>query len=302
MSGGEVGVGGRVPYRQAGQAQRLASVRANQTPGLRLADRRLLDAIFAYTTTYSKLADHVSVAQLAEAAGLSERQVRRSLTRMREAGVILHVPGRGRGRLTVVGVPEADAKEDRPTAALSKAKAAVDSAAFEDGENRPGEALKGGQADPRKEDERARAVFTEKEPEKNCAEGQPPSARVELPEELTRLLRDRFDLTQRQRREVLAAYEEDRDGLARCVWRAVGGSNPSGLLTVLVREEAYREPGGDTFEEVADLLDMIDGFESVGADPQPVKTIDGWTGDEWADYLYEKHGDIFERPDERGQP
>jgi DNA-binding transcriptional ArsR family regulator len=292
-------VGIRVAYRRAGAAQRAASRRANDAPGLRQADRRLLDAVFAYTTTYSKLTDHVSVTQLAEAAGLSERQVRRSLRRLREVGVIEHVPGRGRGRLTVVGVPEADAKADRPSATFAGGKEAVGKAAFEGGENRPAGASESGQGHAQKEAERARAVLTEKDSKKEYAE-ESSAAKLDLPEELTRLLRDRFDLRRSQLREVFDAYVEDRNGLARCVWTATTGGNPSALLTVLVREGKHREPGEDTFEQVADLLDIIDQYDSP--EPNPVETIDGLTPDEWADYLYENYGDIFERPDEKERP
>jgi DNA-binding transcriptional ArsR family regulator len=299
---GEIGV--RVPYRRAGAAQRAASLRANKAPGLRLADRRVLDAVFAFTTTYSKLADKVSVAQLVEATSLSDRQVRRSLTRLREADVITHVPGRGRGRLTVVGVPKADAKEDTFSTAFAEEKAAVSEATFAPYENRPGDAPESGHGHPAKGDERARAVSSEK-----CSEKKPsPRTTTDFPEDLERLLRG-FDLRRSQRAEVLAGYRENPDGLARCVQEAINGHTPEGLLTDMVREGRHRQPGADTVEEVIHLLDLIDRYyppptpeADASPEPEPVETFwGGMTPDEVADHIYETCGDIFKRP-ERARP
>jgi hypothetical protein len=84
---------GRVSYRVAGAALRATCRRANLTADLCVSDWRLLCAVLGLTTSYSKLCDLVSVPQLVEASGLSDRQVRRSLARLRKAGVIVHAPG-----------------------------------------------------------------------------------------------------------------------------------------------------------------------------------------------------------------
>jgi hypothetical protein len=299
-------VGARVTYPQAGAAQRAACRRANETPDLRVSDWRVLCAVFGLTTSYSRLRDAVSVALLVVASGLSERQVRRSLARLREAGVVVHVPGRGRGRLTVVGVPEADGKAATPSAAFPGDKGGQHGRLAGD-EKRTGSAPKSGQGGTGKADERARASFrevvTEKKTEKTS------STTISLPEELTRLLEGRFDLRLSQRCQVLAAYHEDRDGLARCVWTAISGYRPTGLLMSMIQSGEYREPGEDTFEEIADLLAMIDGRDPEPApieaeaetpptrDAERVTTVDDLDADAWEDYLRSNHGDVYGRSD-----
>jgi hypothetical protein len=56
--------------------------------------------------------------QVAELAGLSARQTRRSLRRLAERGVIVFQPGRGAGVLTVVGFPPEGMKAAEWQAAL----------------------------------------------------------------------------------------------------------------------------------------------------------------------------------------
>src|SRR5207245_1898508 len=79
---------------------------------------RVLAAVLAATTSYSKLTDRVSLAAIAVEANVSVKQTGRSLRRLAEAGVLVFVPGRGAGNLSVVGVPPDGVKADEYLSAL----------------------------------------------------------------------------------------------------------------------------------------------------------------------------------------
>jgi len=96
----------RVSYREAGAAQRAASARANQLADrLAARDHRALCAVFAETTTYSKLTAFVYVEQIAELAGLDRSDAGKSIRKLAELGIIVWVPGRGRQSKSLIGVP-----------------------------------------------------------------------------------------------------------------------------------------------------------------------------------------------------
>jgi hypothetical protein len=110
-------VGVRVPYRDAGAAQRQAHRRA-VARDLSEANWRVLAVVLDLTTSYSKLTDRVLQAQIVKASATSARTVRRSLRRLAEFGVIVFVPGLGAGHKTIVGVPPAGVKADEYLSAL----------------------------------------------------------------------------------------------------------------------------------------------------------------------------------------
>jgi len=93
-------------------AQRAAIARANQH---RLTDiqHRVLLAVFALISSWSRLEDVVYVAQVATHAGLEpdadgdHRSVRRAIARLNELGVIEWEPGRGSGKRSTLRLPEA---------------------------------------------------------------------------------------------------------------------------------------------------------------------------------------------------
>jgi hypothetical protein len=99
--------GGRAPYATVGAAMRQAIARANGaelSPGL----QRTLLAVLHLTASWSKLSDPVYVGEVAQLAGLGDRQTRKSLTRLSALGVIVWVPRRGHGVRSLVGLPLAD--------------------------------------------------------------------------------------------------------------------------------------------------------------------------------------------------
>jgi hypothetical protein len=106
-------LGERVAYSRAGRAARQANARAVALGDeLSRADWLVLVAVILATTSYSRLVDRVEQRQLVATSGVSARQVRRSLGRLAEGGVLIWVPGRGSGVLTVVGVPPEGTKAD----------------------------------------------------------------------------------------------------------------------------------------------------------------------------------------------
>lgn len=117
--------GERVAYREAGNAMREALRRARGA-GLSPTDRNVLDAVLALTVSYSKLEDEISPATIAEEAGCSLRQARRSLRKLDDLGIVVYVPGLGRGRTSVVGLPvegaDQAAKREPARAPLSAEK------------------------------------------------------------------------------------------------------------------------------------------------------------------------------------
>jgi hypothetical protein len=111
--------GDRVSYKAAGRAQRQAHERARACGELTRADLIVLANVLDATTSYSRLADRESARKLAR--GVSERQARRSLGSLAQRGIIVWVAGRGRGNLTIVGVPPAGVKADDYQSALQGA-------------------------------------------------------------------------------------------------------------------------------------------------------------------------------------
>jgi hypothetical protein len=100
-------------------AQRSATTRAIAA-GVTGRQLRVLLAVFAFTTTYSRLTDRVSLDQLGEVAGFtrddagrltesSRRNLRRDLSDLRELECVTYEPGGadGRGHASRIGVPEA---------------------------------------------------------------------------------------------------------------------------------------------------------------------------------------------------
>ncbi len=97
--------GERVAYREAGEAMREALRRASEAE-LSLTDRKVLDAVLVATVSYSKLDDRLPLAQIVTAAGCSARQAQRSLQRLPGLGIVVYAPGRGRGNVSLVGLPK----------------------------------------------------------------------------------------------------------------------------------------------------------------------------------------------------
>lgn len=90
----------------AGAAQRAASARANQLADqLTGRDHRVLGAVYALTTTYSKLTEFVYTAKVAELAGIDRSDAGRSIRKLATLGIIVWVPGRGRRSKSLIGVP-----------------------------------------------------------------------------------------------------------------------------------------------------------------------------------------------------
>jgi hypothetical protein len=98
-------------------AQRSATARAIAA-GVTGRQLRVLLAVFAFTTTYSRLSDHVSLDQLGKVAGFtiddagrltpsSRRHLRRELVDLAEIDCVTYEPGGsdGRGHASKIGVP-----------------------------------------------------------------------------------------------------------------------------------------------------------------------------------------------------
>jgi hypothetical protein len=107
----ELKVGARIRYADAGAAERQATRRATLALAageIKPGDLLVLLRIIDLTVSYSKFADRVTRAQLAP-AGMSEaaaaKAVTRGCRRLAEAGVVFVRPGRGRGNLTIIGIP-----------------------------------------------------------------------------------------------------------------------------------------------------------------------------------------------------
>lgn len=112
-------VGERASYVETGKAMRQAVERAVMLGDeLSRGNLRVLAAVLAATTSYSKLTDRVSLAIVAVKANVSVKQTGRSLRRLAEAGVVVFVPGLGAGNLSVVGVPPEGVKADEYLSAL----------------------------------------------------------------------------------------------------------------------------------------------------------------------------------------
>lgn len=115
---------GRVAYATAGRAARYVKHRAAGLPASGF-DRRVLDAVLAFTTDWSKLADQVTTAQLAGFVGLDPdsrsnwSKVGAALGRWSRHGVILYRPGAGR-HPSLVAVPEPPEGWADPTAGVTR--------------------------------------------------------------------------------------------------------------------------------------------------------------------------------------
>lgn len=86
---------------------RRISAAATQA-GLRPRLVRVVNAVVQLTVHYSRLVDEVSLGQLAYEAGFSSTAARKlgaDLAELAAAGVLLYRPGRGRGRMSTIGVP-----------------------------------------------------------------------------------------------------------------------------------------------------------------------------------------------------
>jgi hypothetical protein len=106
----------RVTFVEAGDAARAANRRANQLK-LTVRDRKVLAAVLDLTSTYSKVADHVYLAQVAAVAfGVDEAQpwmcekTRKALRVLHDAGVVFSRAPKGRswGRQYVISLVPLD--------------------------------------------------------------------------------------------------------------------------------------------------------------------------------------------------
>ena len=114
---------GRVKYKAAGKAQRDAVKRATKAgPKLTRFDYRVLMAVQALTTSYSKRSDRMAVSQVAEyvfgvepekVTGRQRNKVTDSLRRLAKNGVLEYEPGRGRAAVATIGF--AEPSETHPT-------------------------------------------------------------------------------------------------------------------------------------------------------------------------------------------
>jgi hypothetical protein len=104
---------GRVKYTQAGTAQRESVNRAAKADSkLTRFDYRVLTAVHALTTAYSKCSDRIAIKQLAgivfqvdldDVTRKQRRKVGDSLRRLAKEGVIEYEPGRGRDAIATIG-------------------------------------------------------------------------------------------------------------------------------------------------------------------------------------------------------
>lgn len=95
----------RDSYATVGAALRQAIDRANRA-GLSGGEQRVLLAVVALVSSYSRLRDRVYVFQIAAATGgLSERHTRTCLEKLARQGIIYWEPRRGHGVQSIVGLP-----------------------------------------------------------------------------------------------------------------------------------------------------------------------------------------------------
>lgn len=95
---------GRVSYIVAGQAIRQAHGRA-RAASCSAAERDVVAAVVELVATYSRLADRVSLERVAAAAGRHPKTTGRALRHLAQLGVLVYQPGRGRARVSLVGLP-----------------------------------------------------------------------------------------------------------------------------------------------------------------------------------------------------
>lgn len=94
-----------------GPAGRAAVERAIKA-GCSTANLRVLLGAIVVVPLYSKLEDHVSLRQIAEAVGLSERRAAQGLKELTRAGVLEYKPGLGKGQKSFLRFPSSVPKAD----------------------------------------------------------------------------------------------------------------------------------------------------------------------------------------------
>lgn len=108
----------RVPFLQAHDAGRVAidkAVHAEVTP----RQLRVLLAVLHVTVLWSQLSDRQSLAQLARLAGIGgtdtrkvEKRVADDLRHLASLGIVTYLPGGGRHRMSVIGIPPTEKGPD----------------------------------------------------------------------------------------------------------------------------------------------------------------------------------------------
>jgi hypothetical protein len=107
-----------------GPASRLAIERALMDDGFTLREARLLLSGLCKTTTYSRLSDHVYLAELVDLARVERRQARRALASLGARGSLFWKGGSGRRR-SWLGLPGADPQLPLIAVASSKGDATI---------------------------------------------------------------------------------------------------------------------------------------------------------------------------------
>lgn len=97
----------RVPYTEAGRAARQAFERARQRR-CTLRQHVVVEAVVCETATYSRLTAHVRLARLADKTLIDVDAVADELKILRGHGIVIYEPGRGRGQVSLVGLPRWD--------------------------------------------------------------------------------------------------------------------------------------------------------------------------------------------------
>jgi hypothetical protein len=102
----------RLPYAIAGAAMRDA-IRAATNAGCTGLQRRVLDAVFVFTATYSRRTDRVAVVELARwvygrdrVNGWGRKRVGEALRSLAELGIVVYEPGIGASAMATIGLPE----------------------------------------------------------------------------------------------------------------------------------------------------------------------------------------------------
>lgn len=97
------------------------AIRSDLSP----AEWKVLAAVFIYAPLFDLFEDAVTIGQIAEEAGFSDRWTRSLLHRLESKGLVKYVPGSGRpphgrgkdflGTLTVIGIPQEGGTEQAAT-------------------------------------------------------------------------------------------------------------------------------------------------------------------------------------------
>jgi hypothetical protein len=104
-----VSAGDRSKYVEVGAAIRQAAARAAEK-GITPRECRALLAVVALVSSYSRLTDRVPVRRcsqpsIAEMAALPDKQAGAVLKSLADKGIVVYAPSRGRGRVSLVGLP-----------------------------------------------------------------------------------------------------------------------------------------------------------------------------------------------------